>query len=319
MPKISVVCPTMRLGGIDVLCHGLFQQTFRDFELVLVDGLFKRRSDIFKEKLPPGVNFTFKHLEPRDNPFPINSFCRYSNTALLHVDCEIVLFITDYTWLPPYALANHVAFHTYPPWPNAGLMSPHDYVGLPPLSPIFPTYGREDIDTYVNDLDSGKLDPLMYSIFDGGFSGINKLGADPNIDRSGARDLKLDYNRGPIDSTWFHGKNESCQLKSVLDINGWDEDLDGSHGWQDTDLADRLSKTAGVSWYVDPAVVAYIVNPRYIFPHGKRIKDNQTSEIELMKTNNYINEQIWLSKRSHGYPPVNDYNLKETRLSLGRK
>jgi hypothetical protein len=311
MPKISVVCPTMRVGGIDILCHGLDQQTYRDFELVLVDCLYDYRKDVFN-----GVaraTFPIKHVSPIENPFPVNSFCRCANTGLIYADCEIVLFITDYTWLPPYTLANHVAFHAFAPKPYRGLMSPHDYLGLPALAADFHPYGREDVDTYVQDLGSGKLTPFMYSIFAHEFDGINRLEHDPGAVHAGAKDLKIGYARGLVHQNWFHAKNESCLLEDALKINGWDEDLDGSHGWQDSDFSDRLVEKAGVTWFLDPSVIAYIVNPRFVLPHGKRTKDNQTSESHLMSAAQFVNEQTWFKKRAQGYPPVNTYSLREAR------
>jgi hypothetical protein len=50
MPDISIVMPTNRVGGLDLLFKSLENQTFKNFELVLVDSLYKHRKDLVSEK-----------------------------------------------------------------------------------------------------------------------------------------------------------------------------------------------------------------------------------------------------------------------------
>ena len=44
MPYLSIVVPTMRVGGLNILFDALAAQRFTDFELVLVDGLRGKRA-----------------------------------------------------------------------------------------------------------------------------------------------------------------------------------------------------------------------------------------------------------------------------------
>lgn len=245
MPYISVCVPTMRVGGLDVLFEGLKHQTFTDFELVLSDGLYKYRKDIVAEK-SKDVSFSVKHVEPIDNPFPLNAFCRYANTALVHADCELVVFLTDYTWIPAASLDKHQQF--YQQSPNIGYFCPHQYTELPKINSAFPCYDRPDTDKYVADIELGKLDPVMWSLFEKPYVSGDSLAVDPIM---GGADPKLHLPPGPINGA-FHGKHESIGLKHLLDVNGWDEDLDGAHPYQDSDLQDRLEARLGLRWHLDP-------------------------------------------------------------------
>lgn len=284
-PFLSVVCPTMRVGGMDVLFHGLARQEFRDFELVLVDAMHGMRP---MELRRHQVGFPITHVPPAGDPFPLNAFCRYANTGLLHASGEVVVFITDYTWLPPGCLAKHAAFHRARPSTDA-LMCPHQYLALPPLRSDFPTYDRHEVERYALDVESNNLRGCMWSIFAREFEqhDADTLGLDPVY---GWADPKMKMPEGGIDPTFFHGKNESVRREQVDAIDGWDEQLDGAHTYQDSDLADRLTKLRGVSWTLDPLNLAFIVNPRTVFPFPRRIRSESD------------NERIWREKRAAGYP-----------------
>jgi hypothetical protein len=281
----------MRAGGFDILAHWVALQTFRDFELIIVDGLYKWRDVEF-------ASAQVRRIEPFGNPFPVNAFCRYANTGLAVARGKIAVFITDYTWLPVDCLERHAAFHL--DHRHAGFMGPHKYKALPPLNSAFKPYTYEaenndaEIDRYVDDINAGRLDSCLWSLFAFPFTEMRDV--DPRALSDDPRwgipqaDPKNFLPPGPVVAANFHAKNESCPLKAVLDINGWDEDLDGSHGWQDSDLADRLAVKQGIEWTLDPTNVAYIVNPRPVFPHGKRLRPYQT------------NERIWQDKCAAGYP-----------------
>ena len=43
MVKVSVTIGTSRAGGIDVSLRGMLDQTFDDFEIILVDGRYHKR------------------------------------------------------------------------------------------------------------------------------------------------------------------------------------------------------------------------------------------------------------------------------------
>ena len=292
----------MRVGGLDVLFAGLAQQTFTDFELVLSDGLWKHRNELVALKAC-AYPFRVTHIEPFSNPFPVNSFCRYANTAIARARGELALMITDYTWLPPESLAVHWAAYEEGKAARVGLMCPHRYVELPQLNSAFWSYKNEEIDHYVNDLKNGDLESLMWSIFDKPFTGLLEDPRAMKTDPSTGADPKLTWPSGVVPPTYFHGKHESVPMQVLVDANGWDEDLDGTHGWQDAELAERLG-ARGVNWRLDNTNVACIVNPRSVFPLAKRLRPYET------------NEPIWRAKQARGYPTPNTWSIPFERGSL---
>lgn len=304
-PFFSVVLPTMRVGGLDIVVDGLRGQTFRDFELVVADGLHSRRHPHLRREMGKagGFGFPVTHAEPLSNPFPRSAFCRYANTALAHARGRYAYFVTDYTWLPPNALERHAAFHAEAKGP-AMLMCPHEYHVLPGIAPRFPRYEQGEIERYVRDVESGWLDPLMWSILMEPFAGTNaaELLVDPIY---GGADPKNREPAGWTGKHFFHAKNESCPMADVVAVNGWDESLDGTHGWQDSELAGRLEAQRKMKFYLDPSIVARIVNPRPVFPFARRERPYQT------------NEGLWRASEAAGYvSKVNDWDLAKAQAII---
>lgn len=308
---ISVVCTTNRVGGIDILFDSLSRQIFKDFELIISDNLYQYRKDIISEKAK-NVNFLVKHVETLSNPFPINAFSRSANSGLAHADCKLVVFITDYTFLPPESLLKHARLHMTNP--ELGYMAAHRYFKLNDVHPDFVGYteepaqkdndwlynhSNEDSIRYAEDVKSGKYNHLMYSLFNKEFNFDNyKLEWDPLLAKADPKAHLTES--GPIDGSRFHGKNESCGLENILSVGGWGEYLDGAHGYQDIDLADRLMKFGGIKgWHFDITNGCYIINPRPIFPHGYRMRS--VGE----------NKQLWESECAHDYPTKNSWSLKK--------
>lgn len=300
-PFLSVVVPTFRVGGLDILLSGLKGQTFTDFELILVDCVMRHR------RLPDGAldaGFPVVHVEPFSNPFPVASFCRCANTGLSLARGEVAVLVTDFTWLPPGGLDAHARFHRSHGLRDA-LMCPHAYAAHPSVSRSFPAYGRGDIDRYVDDLESGALVKFGLSLSDEPFSGDARgLPEDEPHGVHGSaekpRDPKLVMPAGPIPPSFFHGKNESVRLEALLGVNGWNEDLDGAHGYQDSELAGRLTSRAGLRWTLDPSNVAVIVNPRHHFPFLR----SDPRDIGG-------NHAIWRAAESAGYPVPNSWRLAD--------
>lgn len=297
-PFLSVIVPTMRAGGIDILIDALAAQEYTDFELVLVDALYRHRRDLVAAYARDRF-VRLVHVEPRPNPFPVAAFCAMANAGLVAATGEVVVHMVDYSRPRPDCLRRHAEFHKNSD-EYEGFMGPHQYIQLD-VDSMVPRYAQSDADLYEDDLAAGKLDPRMLSIgmatdqyakpwvVDGG--NLATWDADP----------KLRMPAGPIAPVFFHGKNESLWLKDALSVNGWDEDLDGTHCYQDSDYADRLSVVAGVQWTLDPLCVVEIANPRGVFPLARRLRDFRE------------NEKIWHAKRAAGYPRPNRYSLAERR------
>lgn len=299
MPYISVIVPTMRVGGLDYLLNSLRKQTFTDFELVLVDAFQERRKALVHKEA--GDRFlSVLHVGLTPNPFPVCSFCAYSNAGIAASSGDVLLFMVDYSRLPPDLLAKHARFHKADPTGRGGLMGPHRYIGID-VNPEFPRYQTNEIDRYAADVAAGNLDRFMWSIG----RGLDQPGEPHNADGGAVvpwdADPKLRLAPGKLGPEFFHAKNESVHRSRVIEIDGWDQDLDGAHLYQDSDFADRLTKKAGVQWLLDPSAVVDIVNPRHVFPFARRTRPHED------------NKAIWERKKAAGYPQAPKRQLVELK------
>lgn len=317
-PKFSIVVPTMRIGGVDVLFHGLQKQTFRDFELVLVDDLKGWRSSLYKDegiwayhsyefRKSDGCPFDMLHVEPFGNDFPRAHYCRSMNTGLRVARGEIVVLLVDYTWLPPTFLEEHARLHAE--HPERVVLAQHRTVFPPAVfdevdyRPTLEQYTALGMDRYVADLRTPKLDRFRFSIFSDPFEDPTPL---PD-DRRFGYDTRGDFPEGPIhDHLLFYCRGESVRRAHLEAVDGFDEDYDGSHAYQDSDVADRLKRKLGLEFYNAPGIPpTVIVNPRPFFPHAVR-------EREIAS-----NGELWHRKREAGYPPFP--GLLATRRSIEKR
>src|SRR5712671_7816501 len=105
-PKISVCCITARPGGLDVLLTGLKHQTFRDFELVLVDAVYDRRVSLVQDAATD-ARVAVVHTPPRVRLFPEDACPEARNTAIIKAHGELLLWVVDYAYLAPACLEAH--------------------------------------------------------------------------------------------------------------------------------------------------------------------------------------------------------------------
>jgi FkbM family methyltransferase len=293
-PKISVLVGTMHVGGLDVLFDGLCNQTFGDFELVLVDGLHERRQKLVAERAQE-LGVRLQHLPPRRACWPTLSTAHYFNTALVAARGELVLLLADGTWCPSDLLARHVAHHDEH-GPHAGLMGPHACRASPPLDDRMPRYA--DLHAYVADWRAGRLDEFSWTMLASPFREID-IDSLP-VCEHGA-DAKLRRVAGPIEPSFFHAQNESVSLDKLLQVNGFDERYDGGHGYVDIDLAERLLQ-AGVQWRVDPESVVHVVHSQRHLPDARVVRGPLD------------NQRMWHERRAASYPPpISGWSLVDAR------
>ena len=299
-PFLSIISLAWRTGGLDILFDCLKAQTYRNFELVLVDSLYGRRKALV-ESAASTCGFPVQHVEPIDNPFPVIAFCRCANTGFVYARGEIVVLLADYTWIPPDFLAGHARRHRE--GIRQGVMSPVKYTVLPRRKKSFRNYGFEELDPYLADLTSGKLDDCLWSIFRQDWEGSPEyLNEDPQMFAVDQRRIMAD---GPIPPTFFNAKCESFPLADALAINGFDERLDGTNGYQDSMFGGMLTQHARIPWVNVPDILSYIINPRIIFPHPRWLRHFM------------LNFPIWEHAKSAGYPEINTWSLREKRKEVG--
>lgn len=284
MPKISVVVITARPGGIDVLLAGFKQQVFRDFEVVLVDALYEHRRDLVGD-LFHTAKIPVVHTPPRKRIFPFDACPQARNAAIAKVNGELIVWLVDYTYLPPRCLDEHWGVYTHFNKVSSG-MGAHMYFTPPELAYDLPwyapqnmfkpnaetgvtyAYNEEASRAFVADLESGFYAPYMGSIFKHPFTDTNGMDEDPHFMQV---DPKLHGNfGGVIGGNFFHAKNESTTTELARKVGGFDESYTG-HLYDDTDFGHRLEH-AGAKWtLLHPVVSARIINPRHFFPHLIRL------------------------------------------------
>lgn len=300
---ISVIVPTNRVGGLDLLLESLEQQTHRDFELILVDAIWRYRAGLLRHESSERT-FPITHIPPRNDPFPAVAYCNAVNTGIAHARGETVVLLCDYSWLDPRCLETHAKCQIAHAGPTH---LDYDYTVLPELKSGFPGYhqdGRDGTaadyvdainattDAYCADLDSGKLDRFMWSLF-------AKFPTAARI-----RELPVHHQHRPCatrkdgDWNWCSFKNESFPTELFLSMNGLNELLDASHCYQDQEFSYRL-RTRGIPWTNGPIEtgMATVVNPRPVL-NVKRLSapiahNAALSDMNYMQVNPGFSLRAW--------------------------
>ena len=317
-PKCSIIVPTSRFGGIDVLLNSLLLQTCQDFELIIVDCIHKYRKDLVAQRLNSEYsNLRVKHVEPFNNRFPLNIYCHCMNTGLCYAESDLILATCDYSWFDTNCIARHVAFYEESD-KNHALLMPYYYASLPKFHDKFRVFASgweygivlEDVGAFEREeseiadrqilaLESGELDCMMWSIFAHDF-----IERDLNDIRPTQLEEKGRKPYGYIDPVFCYLKNESFPIKSLLENGCFDEALDGSHGYQDTELGYRLS-SRGLKFWNDPTPTVTVVNPREVLYCRK------------FERYGFVNKQEFESRRATGFPtPKNEFDVIEMRKKL---
>jgi FkbM family methyltransferase len=330
-PTISVIIPTNRVGGLDLLFECFKNQSFQDFEIVLMDALFNKRHDIVSEKAKE-YGLRVKHIEPKENTFPISNYCKSINTGLCAAEGSVVYFSCDHAYLLKDTLQTHANFHQASPKNCMLMLAVNDCpVDLDKVSNNFPkdrqygTRGKDRevqlllvpeadyvnphniwSDRYADDLKNGLLDKVLFSIFEIPFTyedGLDRLIKSTSID------TKF-HNCSPnMPTPAFHDlcclKNDSFKLDFLLDANGMEEEMDGTHGFQDSELARRLLRVHGCQFYAMNTMPVSVINTRYYLVPRKIMKGYNNHNIIMQKnmretalTNNTITE--WKKNKSIG-------------------
>lgn len=302
-PYISVICPTMRIGGLDTIFNSLENQTFRDFELIISDSLYKYRYDIVKEKAKK-FSFRYKHIAPIADKFPIFSQASGANSGIVQAEGDIILFTTDYRYFMPWTLQKHADFHRSHA-DNIGYAPGSKFLLPPPIKNGIPSYGRNaDYKQYVEDLKYGLLENYMWSIFENDiFSQPQDLSTWPEIDRINiGYDPKTDIPYGiEVPPNQIFTQSESVKTKIVLEANGFNEAFDGAFNYVDIEFAHRLRNMFNLKWIGDNT------NSIYRITGGDRV----VSKGQLVETVQNVAETIFKKYENGSKDPVNTWSLAE--------
>lgn len=99
MTKVTILNVTNKPGGMDVLRDNLDKQTYHDFELVIVDGLYDwRKKEV--ESYFSHSKYSVQHIkEPMKHHKDVWTLNKSYNEGLRRASGELVISLQDYIWI----------------------------------------------------------------------------------------------------------------------------------------------------------------------------------------------------------------------------
>jgi len=300
MTTVSILCPQNRPGGLDVLFSGLALQTYRDFELILIDDLRAFRGHLVHDYAKQyGLNVT--HVGPYQVPtlpcglYEPGHYQRALNTGLTHARGSVVLTLADYTYLTPRSVEVHASYHTTLKQNGKYcLIGGLDCADVKPhMHPDFPLrYGwyamGHDPALYTDATFAESYQPWMNPVRRIELGNEWRANYEADLE-SGALDAFMwstfaepvtpetdiskfrvwhsghkDVPNGKVHSQLCNLKNNSFATDSLLAVQGWDEAFDGCHGHQDSELAGRLESKLGLEFWLYHETRAILLEPHGI-------------------------------------------------------
>ena len=104
---ISVLYISNRYGGLDILKASLQRQSFKDFEIVFVDGLYDKREKEVKEYLKDFKLKYIKELDLKPEEGYKAKLARCINQGFKNCEGELIVSIQDYIYVPHYGLQKY--------------------------------------------------------------------------------------------------------------------------------------------------------------------------------------------------------------------
>lgn len=302
---ISILYMTCRIGGIDFLKYLMDEQTFRDFEVVIVDEWFETR----KKEVPEYLSdYHVKHLPPKVKK-PYVAIPNACNTGLMHVEGELVVFLNDFILPPKNWLESF--WNTHVEFERKNLMHGPLSKRANLLQIISPVGMGPEIYAQKCKITVFKVPPSRES--------IEVLPVTATYDKSGCIRGSIRARTGTSyaiyksDMDWFWaGTNDACPLEALLAINGADERYDGAwQGW-DPDVGVRASGAGYGTLYIADMWTIEV-------EHHNIMKFTEKIDRD-MQDNHRMFHEILSKVRSGDLSGVwagNPYNLADERVKLG--
>jgi len=298
-PKISVIYPTCRIGGVDILVDAMENQSFKDFEVILVDELYDFRKGMVDDYAKKhGVNI--RHVKPKHLKGVPFQLANNMNTGLLWAEGELIVVLEDYMWAGADWLKMHWDLYRKFSTLVVGNLR---FVPLPETKwETRPIMRNRQFHIKEEEIAEGWI-----SIFKKEFKGdTEKLERQVYIDDY----RKLDGFGGPlidgrykfIEGKWFWG-NMSIPLETILNLNGWDEHYDGGHGYREIDVGER-AELLGQKILYDPENRIYHFDHSALFQMVSIFGDNHIYHDIRMER---IRADVSL------IPAPNPYNIRRWR------
>jgi len=240
MPSISIILPTARDNYSIIGCPDLhiFQptieslkiQSFKDFELIIIDAIYERRSKTFQgelyysDKLP----FPIKHIPIdqnhrfwRDNRRW--NVCGTLNTGIIHANGELLVRVDDCSEFDRDFLKRFWEGYQSGYFPCA--MHIRYLNGKP---------SRLNKEYLEKGIEYAKMDK------EARHATLKKLYGEDGLIRDSRYDfVKKEGGRKIGPHEWYYGYS-SVSLEAALKVNGYDELFDGTKSLEDSDMGSRL-------------------------------------------------------------------------------
>jgi glycosyltransferase involved in cell wall biosynthesis len=243
--KISVILPTARedhsLMGLpnthlfEPTVRSLKNQTLTDFELIIVDNLFKARANLFADNTFQGekLSFPVKHIPPKPSPYLERGMWHIANdlnTGYINADGELLFNVGDGAeFIDPTTLQKLWNYHERKCFAHALI-----------------TYFNKGEPLFYNDVytrlvaATPKCEGWSYKQVIEFLDQIYKPGEAVRDSRWHIVSEQPNgvYYNAPI-ASWWYGY-ATISLEAILKLNGYDELFDGTKGLEDCDFGARL-------------------------------------------------------------------------------
>lgn len=204
------------------------QQTMTDFEWVVVDGLWHKRKDFFKDLDLP---FNVKHVPLQPNVWYDKGFPGIStqyNKGIIHADGDLLFFTGDSYMVQPRFMERLWENYQNGYFSLAWYFFDNTYSR--PSKHLAPKEKEEFDIAYPGQ--TGKA-PVKYDVL--GYSGRRVSIEHRYLETFG----KHDYDKVSAPWQWWFGCS-SASLEAMLKINGFDQNFDGDRMLLDCDVGSRL-------------------------------------------------------------------------------
>lgn len=262
MPKISVITCTCRDNpNLDKMAQCLVDQTFTDFEWVIVDRKLRTRPTYYNiVRRIVGGKFPVRVIEPKwsiYHDFNMPAMSNARNSGIMEAQGDILVWVDDNIWFKPDFLYRHYKGNqvtysydgnpchmvglgwSFKDWHNVADLATHEPFDL---NNAFCRTGSFDANNTQNLRDTSASladDPRAYA----------------NYPQPSGKPIMIgDYEL--VSGAWCYGRNMSMSLEASLAINGNDEDYDGVPEPQDCDYGLRLNNY-GVHTILDRQCCVY--------------------------------------------------------------